>query len=183
VPNIYAKLHVHFSHRMIFFVFFSLFKELFSIFNSNCVIDNWKKCYLYISVQEELKNIYIICGIMLWVKGRGDSSFCWFWWIVDHQCLNFLFIFIYIYVEYLNNMLWRSTMVSMFCRDNTWHICYTVKVLLFVGTNFRCFYKMHWPLGSWIRGFNNQWENCISLDFYFRGLSGPRNQRKLESND
>jgi len=20
---------------------------------------------------------------------------------------------------------------------------------------------------------NNQWENCISLDFYFRGLSGP----------
>jgi hypothetical protein len=24
------------------------------------------------------------------------------------------------------------------------------------------------------------WENCISLDFYFLGLSGPRNQRKLE---
>jgi hypothetical protein len=27
---------------------------------------------------------------------------------------------------------------------------------------------------------NNQWENCILLDFYFRGLSGPQNQRKLE---
>jgi hypothetical protein len=25
---------------------------------------------------------------------------------------------------------------------------------------------------------NNQWEKCISLDFYFRGLSGPRKQRK-----
>ena len=30
---------------------------------------------------------------------------------------------------------------------------------------------------------NNQWENCISLDFYFRGLNGPRNPRKLEPND
>jgi len=30
---------------------------------------------------------------------------------------------------------------------------------------------------------NNQWENYISLDFYFRGLSGPRNQRKLETHD
>jgi hypothetical protein len=25
----------------------------------------------------------------------------------------------------------------------------------------------------------NQWENCISLDFYFRGLSGPQNQQKF----
>ena len=30
---------------------------------------------------------------------------------------------------------------------------------------------------------NNQWENCISLDFYFCGLSGPRNPRKLEPHD
>jgi hypothetical protein len=30
---------------------------------------------------------------------------------------------------------------------------------------------------------NNQWENCISLDFYFRGLSGPQNQRILEPRD
>jgi len=29
----------------------------------------------------------------------------------------------------------------------------------------------------------NQWENCISLDFYFRGFSGPRNQRKFEPHD
>jgi len=29
----------------------------------------------------------------------------------------------------------------------------TVKVLLLVGTNFRGFYKIHWSMGSWIRGF------------------------------
>jgi hypothetical protein len=27
---------------------------------------------------------------------------------------------------------------------------------------------------------NNQWENCISLDFEFCGLKEPRNPRKLE---
>ena len=30
---------------------------------------------------------------------------------------------------------------------------------------------------------NNQWENCISLDFYFPGLNSTRNQRKLEPHD
>ena len=30
---------------------------------------------------------------------------------------------------------------------------------------------------------NNQWENCISLDFNFHGLSEPPNPRKLESHD
>jgi len=30
---------------------------------------------------------------------------------------------------------------------------------------------------------NNQWENCISLDFSFRGLSEPQNPRKLEPHD
>jgi len=29
----------------------------------------------------------------------------------------------------------------------------------------------------------NQWESCISLDFYFRCLSEPRNPWKLESHD
>jgi len=29
---------------------------------------------------------------------------------------------------------------------------------------------------------NNQWENCISLDFNFRGLSEPRNSPTLEPN-
>ena len=28
---------------------------------------------------------------------------------------------------------------------------------------------------------NSQWENCITLDFYFRGLSEPRNQRKIRT--
>ena len=27
---------------------------------------------------------------------------------------------------------------------------------------------------------NNEWENCISLDFDIRGLSEPRNPRKIE---
>ena len=30
---------------------------------------------------------------------------------------------------------------------------------------------------------DNQWENCISLDFYFRGLSGQRNQQKNTINN
>ena len=30
---------------------------------------------------------------------------------------------------------------------------------------------------------NNQWENCSSMNFYFRGSNGPRNQRKLEPQD
>ena len=30
---------------------------------------------------------------------------------------------------------------------------------------------------------NNQWENCILLNFNFHGLSGPWNQRKLEPHD
>jgi len=30
---------------------------------------------------------------------------------------------------------------------------------------------------------NNQWENCILVDFYFRGLSEPQIQLKLESHD
>jgi len=32
---------------------------------------------------------------------------------------------------------------------------YCVKVPLFVGTNFRGFYKMKWSIGSWIRGFKH----------------------------
>jgi hypothetical protein len=57
-----------------------------------------------------------------------------------------------------------------------------MKVLLVVGTHFRGFYKMLLFVVSNITS-NNQWENCISLDFYFRGLSGPQNQRKLEPRD
>jgi len=30
-----------------------------------------------------------------------------------------------------------------------------VKVLLFVGTHFRGFDKMHWSMGSWICGFKH----------------------------
>jgi hypothetical protein len=37
-------------------------------------------------------------------------------------------------------------------------------------------------MGSCIHGFKNysQWENCISLDFNFRGLNELQNPRKLQ---
>jgi hypothetical protein len=45
-------------------------------------------------------------------------------------------------------------------------------------------------IDSWVLEFvisnitgNNHWENCISLDFSFCGLSGPPNQRTLEPHD
>ena len=40
-------------------------------------------------------------------------------------------------------------------------------------------------LNSWYQSItgNNQWENCILLDFYFRGLSGSQDQQKLEPHD
>jgi hypothetical protein len=49
-------------------------------------------------------------------------------------------------------------------------LLYAVKVHLFVGTNYLGFYKMHWFLNSWFQTLQatNQWENCISLDFYFQ---------------
>jgi hypothetical protein len=42
---------------------------------------------------------------------------------------------------------------------------FTVKVLLFIDTNFRCFYKMQWTMGSWIHGFIDPWvlEFMVSL--------------------
>jgi hypothetical protein len=43
-------------------------------------------------------------------------------------------------------------------------------------------------IDPWVLGFvvsnttgNNQWENCILLNFYLCGSSGQRDQRKLES--
>ena len=40
-------------------------------------------------------------------------------------------------------------------------------------------------LNSWFQTTtdNNWWKNCISSDFYFCGLSEPRNPRKLEPHD
>ena len=49
-----------------------------------------------------------------------------------------------------------------------WQYFYTL-----VSTNYIDF------VVSTITG-NNQWTICISLDFHFRGLSEPRNPRKLE---
>ena len=47
---------------------------------------------------------------------------------------------------------WDPNTVDNWC---PWPCRYTVKVLLFVGSNFRGFYKRQWILGSWIRGFKH----------------------------
>jgi hypothetical protein len=58
------------------------------------------------------------------------------------------------------------------------------EVFLFVDTNFRGFFEMHWSMSSWNLVSNtkgnslSQWENCISLGFNFRSLSQPRNPLK-----
>jgi hypothetical protein len=44
-----------------------------------------------------------------------------------------------------------------------------VKVLLFVGTNFRGFYKMHWSMGSWIHGFKHYRQQSMGK-LYFVGV-------------
>jgi hypothetical protein len=62
-----------------------------------------------------------------------------------------------------------------------------VKVPLFVGPNFVISTKCvdPWDFEFVVSNItdNNQWENCTSFDFYFRGLSGQRNQWKLEPQD
>ena len=55
----------------------------------------------------------------------------------------------------------------------------TVRVLLFLDTNFRGFYKLHRSMGGGLEfevsntTGNNLWGNCILLVFNFRGLSEP----------
>jgi hypothetical protein len=45
-----------------------------------------------------------------------------------------------------------------------------VKVLLFVGTNFRGFYNMHWSMGSWIHGFNHYRQQSMGKLYFIRVL-------------
>jgi len=59
-----------------------------------------------------------------------------------------------------------------------------VKVLLFVGTNFRGFYKIDpWVLEFVASNVTVNRKIVFRWIFIFRGLSGPRNQRKLEPHD
>ena len=61
----------------------------------------------------------------------------------------------------------------------------TVKVLIFVGHNLSCSTTCSdlWVLEFVISNItgNNRWENCISLDFNFCGLSEPRNPQKFKA--
>ena len=45
---------------------------------------------------------------------------------------------------------------------------YTVKILLFIGTNFRGFYKMHWSLGFLIRGFRHYMQQSMGKMYFVR---------------
>ena len=92
---------------------------------------------------------------------------------------------LFVYSLIFNDKHYRSRTSSTICKILSTN---TVKVFLFVRTNFRGFYKMLWSMGSWIRGFKHyrhtiNGKTCISMDFYCRALSEPRNQRKLESHD
>jgi hypothetical protein len=64
----------------------------------------------------------------------------------------------------LSTEIWLSTYpendasrIEVFSYDSglrcTANRVYTVKILLFVGTNIHGFYKMKWSMGSWIYGF------------------------------
>ena len=58
--------------------------------------------------------------------------------------------------------------------NNTQHTLISLKVFCVVSTKCIDPWVLEFVVSN-IKG-NNQWENCISLDFYFRGLSGPRIQ-------
>jgi hypothetical protein len=67
------------------------------------------------------------------------------------------------------------------------NICSDSWVLEFVVSNITILVVSNICCDSWVLEFmvsnitcNNKWENCISLDFDFRGFSGPRNQQKLD---
>ena len=70
-------------------------------------------------------------------------------------------------------------MISLF--TNTVKVLFSLAPIIVVST--KC-------IDPWVLEFmvsnttgNNQWDNCILLDFYFHGLSEPRNPRKLEPHD
>ena len=46
----------------------------------------------------------------------------------------------------------------------------TVRVLFFVGTNFRGFYKMHRSMGSWICGFKHDRQQSMGKLYFVRLL-------------
>jgi len=46
----------------------------------------------------------------------------------------------------------------------------TVKVLLFVGTNFRGSCKMHWSMGSWIHGFEHYKQQSMKKLYFVEFL-------------
>jgi predicted ABC-type exoprotein transport system permease subunit len=48
---------------------------------------------------------------------------------------------------------------------------YTVKIFLFVGINFRGFYKMHWSLGFLIRGFKHYMQQSMEKMYFVHSES------------
>ena len=80
--------------------------------------------------------------------------------VVSNMHNNTLCSFFLLFLFFIVSFIYFQYLVSVTAR----------KYFLLVDTN--SFYKM----GSLICGLKlSQWENCLSLDFYFHGLSEPRN--------
>jgi hypothetical protein len=88
--------------------------------------------------------------------------------------------------SWTSNQMLKSMYVksSMTCKETCasksfklWKYFYSLAPIFVVST--KC-------IDPWVLSFvvsnitdNNEWGNCIPLDFYFRGLNGPRNQQKI----
>jgi len=100
-------------------------------------------------------------------------------WIRTSKVLHLAFINLGPYLkEYNYNFESLNTLKTFYI---LWKYFYSLAPIFVVFT--KC-------IDPWVLEFivsnttgNNKWGNCISLDFYFRGISGPRNQWKLEPQD
>jgi len=79
------------------------------------------------------------CGhfYVQWFEARGDCSYCWYWWIVDHHCLSF---FSYIILE--NNILCTPNRIQEHM-DATFHLS---KTNGFLAIFWSCIHHLH----NWI---------------------------------
>ena len=74
--------------------------------------------------------------------------------------------------KYLNSVTFQHLISKLYCvfffSINSTQ--YTVKVLLFVDTNFRSFCKMHWSMGSWIHGLKHYSQKSMGKLYFVRFL-------------
>jgi hypothetical protein len=91
---------------------------------------------------------------------------CFYKYMYNHSVNQFIYLLFFIMTIHLFCILWKHY--------------YSMSPIFVIYT------KMHWSMGSWIRGFKHymQQTKCVfRWIFSFRGLSEQRNSRKLESHD